>query len=96
MDDFFDDGPKPDEIIQKLKDENRKLETELRDIKPKVMSKEGERWVLVYVCVCLCVGFVCLCVGCVFFVCVCVCLCVSGCGCVCVCVSVCVCVCLFV
>eukprot|EP00088_Acartia_fossae_P061311 TRINITY_DN7366_c0_g1_i4.p1 TRINITY_DN7366_c0_g1~~TRINITY_DN7366_c0_g1_i4.p1 ORF type:complete len:421 (-),score=164.25 TRINITY_DN7366_c0_g1_i4:354-1616(-) len=43
VDDFFDDGPKPDEIIQNLKDENKKLETELRDIKPKVMAKESER-----------------------------------------------------
>jgi len=46
IDDFYEDLPKPEEIIKNLKDENTKLEKELKDVKPKVMASDKERYEL--------------------------------------------------
>lgn len=46
VDDFYDDLPKPEEIIKNLKEENMKLEKELKDVKPKVMASDKERYEL--------------------------------------------------
>ncbi len=43
MDDFYDDGPKPEEIIKNLKDDNKKMEKELSEIRPKVIARDQER-----------------------------------------------------
>jgi len=46
IEDFFDDGPKPEEIIQNLKEENKRLEEEVTSLKPQYNEVSEERLVL--------------------------------------------------
>jgi len=43
MEDFFDDGPKPEDIIQNLKEENKRLEEEVTSLKPQFNEVSEER-----------------------------------------------------